>query len=82
MEIINIHTPEITSWALESNAGAGSNGQKYADHALAEVISDMVLLSQKIDSFCRRFEFARRSQCRRKAAPQDKPTSASQTRKL
>ncbi len=82
MEIIDIHKPEITSWALESNAGAGSNGQKHAGHALAEVISDMVLLSQKIDLFCLRFEFVRRGQCRRKASPQEIPTSASQTPKL
>ncbi len=82
MEIIDIHTPEITSWALDSNARAGSNVQKHAGHALAEVISDMVLLSRKIDSFCLRFEFVRRGQCRRKASAQEIPTSASQTPKL
>ena len=73
MEIINICGPGTASWPLSINADATCNDQKHSDHALAQVISDMVFLSQKIDSFCSEFELARGGQCQRETSPQKTP---------
>ena len=59
MQIINMRGPATSIWSnIECSNNPESNDA--TDLGLAEVIKDMVYLSEKIDFFCVHFENARR----------------------
>ena len=59
MKVVNVRRPATSIWSnIECSNNPKSNDA--TDLGLADVIKNMVYLSEKIDVFCVRFENARR----------------------